>query len=72
MNRRNEKSSLRRLTDDQMTAVAGGQWKLTNPTIPGSHILSRPGYRGPTLEPPSGSIAQGDTLDNTLTENGLP
>jgi hypothetical protein len=31
-----------------------------------------PWYRGPKAHAPQGSIAQGDTLDNTLTFDQLP
>jgi hypothetical protein len=34
--------------------------------------VNDPWYRGPKLAPPQGSIAQGDTLDNTLTFDQLP
>jgi hypothetical protein len=30
--------------------------------------VNDPWYRGPKLGAPQGSIAQGDTLDNTLTK----
>jgi hypothetical protein len=44
--------------------VAGGQ---------GIDLKTKlPNYHGPKLGPPSGSIAQGDTLDNTLTFDQLP
>jgi hypothetical protein len=33
--------------------------------------LNGPCYRGPKLGAPQGSIAQGDTLDNTLTFDQL-
>ncbi len=66
------KKGLRHLDTDELSAVSGGQWKLTNPTIRGSNVRSRPGSTGPTVGGPTGSIAQGDTLDNTLTEDGLP
>ena len=50
------------LTIGELEHVAGGNRSQVN----------EPWYRGPKLGAPSGSIAQGDTLDNTLTENGLP
>jgi hypothetical protein len=34
--------------------------------------VNDPWYRGPKLGAPKGSIAQGDTLDNTLTFDQLP
>lgn len=34
--------------------------------------VNDPWYRGPKLGAPQGSIAQGDTLDNTLTFDQLP
>ena len=34
--------------------------------------VNEPWYRGPKLGAPQGSIAQGDTLDNTLTFDQLP
>lgn len=52
------------LSDEQLAGVSGGN------SI--SILTTLPGYRGPKLGAGSGSIAQGDTLDNTLTENGLP
>ncbi len=67
-----DEKKLQVVSNEDLAKVAGGQWKLTNPTIPGSRVLSRPGYTGPTITGPTGSIAQGDTLDNTLTEDGLP
>ena len=52
--------SLRLLADDQLEHVAGGQG-----------ISTVPDPRRPKLHVP-GSIAQGDTLDNTLTFDQLP
>jgi hypothetical protein len=52
--------SLRLLADDQLEHVAGGQ---------GLPTYSDP--KRPKLHVP-GSIAQGDTLDNTLTFDQLP
>ncbi len=69
---KDRKKASRMLGDEELTGVSGGQWKLTNPSIPGSNVRSRPGYTGPTVSGPSGSIAQGDTLDNTLTQDRLP
>ena len=50
------------LSIDELEHVAGGN----------SSQIHQPWYRGPKLGAPSGSIAQGDTLDNTLTDNNLP
>jgi hypothetical protein len=50
------------LSESQLDGVQGGN------SI--SIKTKMPGYTGPKLGAP-GSIAQGDTLDNTLTENGL-
>jgi hypothetical protein len=52
------------LSDSELAGVHGGN------SI--SILTTLPGYRGPKIGPPAGSIAQGDTLDNTLTFNGLP
>ena len=52
------------LSDEQLEGVSGGN------SI--SILTTLPNYRGPKLGVGSGSIAHGDTLDNTLTENGLP
>jgi hypothetical protein len=59
MDRKNRKS-LRTLGDEQLEHVAGGQG-----------IPRFPDRTRPTLHVP-GSIAQGDTLDNTLTFDQLP
>jgi len=50
------------LTENQLEAVQGGN------SI--SILTKMPDYNGPKKQAPA-SIAQGDTLDNTLTENGL-
>jgi len=49
------------LSTDDLELVAGGN----------SSQVHQPWYRGPTMHVP-GSIAQGDTLDNTLTFDQLP
>jgi hypothetical protein len=49
------------LNIDDLEFVAGGNRSQVN----------EPWYRGPKLQVP-GSIAQGDTLDNTLTFDQLP
>jgi len=53
---------MRALSVDELHIVAGGNRSEVN----------QPWYRGPKLGAPSGSIAQGDTLDNTLTFDQLP
>jgi hypothetical protein len=50
------------LNIDDLELVAGGNRSEVN----------EPWYRGPKVHAPSGSIAQGDTLDNTLTFDQLP
>jgi len=50
------------LSDAQLESGLRRQQHLDPPTMPN--------YRGPKLGVGGGSIAQGDTLDNTLTENG--
>jgi hypothetical protein len=50
------------LTIDELEHVAGGNRSQVHEIW----------YRGPKVGAPSGSIAQGDTLDNTLTDNNLP
>jgi hypothetical protein len=59
MDHKNAKS-LRPLADDELEHVAGGQGisKIPDPSRPKPHV--------------PGSIAQGDTLDNTLTFDQLP
>ena len=37
-----------------------------------SIVTKMPNYNGPKVHAPGGSIAQGDTLDNTLTFDQLP
>lgn len=59
-----EKTSESNLTDDQLESVQGGN------SI--SFVTKLPDYTGPKPHAPTGSIAQGDTLDNTLTEDNLP
>ena len=54
-------TDIRELNIDDLEFVAGGN----------SSQIHQPWYRGPTLHVP-GSIAQGDTLDNTLTFDQLP
>ncbi len=61
---KDKKPSVGELTDDQLESVQGGN------SI--SIVTKMPNYTGPKLHAPTGSIAQGDTLDNTLTENDLP
>jgi len=51
------------ISDDLLEGVVGGQGI--------SFLTKLPNYRGPKLQVP-GSIAQGDTLDNTLTFDELP
>jgi hypothetical protein len=55
-------NDIRELSIDELCRVAGGNRSEVN----------QPWYRGPKLGAPSGSIAQGDTLDNTLTFDQLP
>lgn len=55
-------SDIRELTVDELHYVAGGNRSQVN----------EPWYRGPKVGAPQGSIAQGDTLDNTLTFDQLP
>jgi hypothetical protein len=60
-----KKPSVGQLTDEQLDGVQGGnsisvQVRQADAT--------KPKLQNTT----GGSIAQGDTLDNTLTENGLP
>ena len=50
------------LNIDELDRVSGGNRSQVND----------PWYRGPKLGAPQGSIAQGDTLDNTLTFDQLP
>jgi hypothetical protein len=52
------------IADTELEKVQGG-----NRIDP---ITNLPNYTGPKLHAPTGSIAQGDTLDNTLTEDNLP
>ena len=47
---------------DELEHVSGGNRSQVND----------PWYRGPKVGAPQGSIAQGDTLDNTLTFDQLP
>ena len=49
------------LDDSELESVSGGNSSQTNLPI----------YSGPTMHAP-GSIALGDTLDNTLTDDQLP
>ncbi len=62
MERKNEQS-FRTLRDEQLKDVTGGLF--IDP------VTKLPNYRGPKKQVP-GSIAQGDTLDNTLTFDQLP
>jgi hypothetical protein len=55
-------NDIRELNIDDLELVAGGNRSQVN----------EPWYRGPKLGAPKGSIAQGDTLDNTLTFDQLP
>jgi bacteriocin-like protein len=50
------------LNIDELDQVSGGNRSQVND----------PWYRGPKAHAPQGSIAQGDTLDNTLTFDQLP
>ena len=52
------------ISDHELDKVQGG-----NRIDP---ITKLPNYTGPKVHAPGGSIAQGDTLDNTLTEDNLP
>ena len=52
------------LTEKKLEDVQGGN------SI--SILTKMPNYQGPKLHAPDGSIAQGDTLDNTLTFDQLP
>jgi bacteriocin-like protein len=54
-------NSNRELNIDELDQVSGGNRSQVND----------PWYRGPKAHAP-GSIAQGDTLDNTLTFDQLP
>ena len=54
-------TDIRELSTDDLESVAGGN----------SSQIHQPWYRGPVMHVP-GSIAQGDTLDNTLTFDQLP
>ena len=54
-------TDIRELSTDDLEFVAGGN----------SSQIHQPWYHGPTMHAP-GSIAQGDTLDNTLTFDQLP
>ncbi len=55
-------NGIRELNIDDLEFVAGGNRSQVN----------EPWYRGPKVGAPQGSIAQGDTLDNTLTFDQLP
>ena len=59
-----EAPSVGELTAQELENVQGGN------SI--SIVTKMPNYTGPKLHAPSGSIAQGDTLDNTLTDDNLP
>jgi hypothetical protein len=59
-----ERPPVGELKDEELERVQGG--------ISISIVTKLPGYNGPKLHAPTGSIAQGDTLDNTLTDNNLP
>ena len=52
------------ISDHELDNVQGGQGI--------DKITKLPNYIGPKVQAPGGSIAQGDTLDNTLTEDNLP
>lgn len=54
-------NSDRELNVNELDQVSGGNRSQVND----------PWYRGPKLGAPQGSIAQGDTLDNTLTFDQL-
>ena len=56
-------SDVRELNDDEPESVSGGNQI--------SIVTKLPNYQGPKPHAP-GSIAQGDTLDNTLTFDQLP
>ena len=60
-----EKPSVGQLTDEQLDGVQGGN-SISVPTRLAA--ATKPKLQNTT----GGSIAQGDTLDNTLTEDGLP
>ena len=62
MARKNEKT-IRTLGDESLKSAVGGLF--IDP------ITKMPGYMGPKMHVPA-SIAQGDTLDNTLTFDQLP
>jgi bacteriocin-like protein len=55
-------SNISQLSIDELDHVIGGNRSQVND----------PWYRGPKVGAPQGSIAQGDTLDNTLTFDQLP
>ena len=55
-------SATRELNINELDQVSGGNRSQVND----------PWYRGPKMGAPQGSIAQGDTLDNTLTFDQLP
>jgi bacteriocin-like protein len=55
-------NGIRELNIDELDQVSGGNRSQVNDLW----------YRGPKLGAPKGSIAQGDTLDNTLTFDQLP
>ncbi len=60
-----KKPSVGELTDEQLGSVQGGN-SISVPTRLAAATA-------PKLQKTTGgSIAQGDTLDNTLTEDGLP
>ncbi len=56
-------NEVRELNNDELERASGGNQI--------SIVTKLPNYQGPKLHVP-GSIAQGDTLDNTLTFDQLP
>ena len=60
-----EKPSAGQLTDEQLDSIQGGNSNLVQTRLSDA---AKPKIQNTT----GGSIAQGDTLDNTLTEDGLP
>jgi hypothetical protein len=49
MIRKNEKTALPSLHEDELSRVTGGLWKRNNPISPGSQVRGQPGYTPPTV-----------------------
>ncbi len=64
---RNEKT-MRPLAEGELAEVCGAQWNQGNPTLPGSRVLSRPGYKAPTVLLDDGVNIQ--TTDPSTTNVG--